>query len=217
MSRIEVDDAVVRPLLARLAEWVRALGVDGVKGDRGDEVDLETVSPTLQNRYPVLFAESVLDVWPRDAGAIFRAAAMGSQVVIPGLWAGDQPGEWIGLQRAIRFAQSSAMSGFPTWGSDVGGYSAGNLTADVFMRWTQLGAISPVAMRRAVHAAGTEKHLAKADDPANQGNGLEVEALRRGPDDGRRRADEYGVAFPDLGLGNEPIEQADHTTSSREP
>ncbi|HZB41834.1 MAG TPA: hypothetical protein VE487_12770 [Ilumatobacter sp.] len=28
LSRIEVDDAVIRPLLARLAEWVRALGVD---------------------------------------------------------------------------------------------------------------------------------------------------------------------------------------------
>src|SRR4051794_26219823 len=28
LSRLEVDDAVVRPLLARLAEWVRALGVD---------------------------------------------------------------------------------------------------------------------------------------------------------------------------------------------
>jgi alpha-D-xyloside xylohydrolase len=135
--------AVVAEFQRRLGR-LRALGVDGVKGDRGDEVDLEAISPTLQNRYPVLFAESVLDVWPRDAGAIFRAAAMGSQPVIPGLWAGDQPGEWIGLQRAIRFAQSSAMSGFPTWGSDVGGYSAGNLTADVFMRWTQLGAISPV-------------------------------------------------------------------------
>ena len=28
LSRLEVDDAVIRPLLARLAEWVRALGVD---------------------------------------------------------------------------------------------------------------------------------------------------------------------------------------------
>jgi pepF/M3 family oligoendopeptidase len=28
LSRLEVDDAVIRPLVARLAEWVRALGVD---------------------------------------------------------------------------------------------------------------------------------------------------------------------------------------------
>ena len=30
LSRLEVDDAVIRPLLARLAEWVRALGVDSL-------------------------------------------------------------------------------------------------------------------------------------------------------------------------------------------
>jgi alpha-D-xyloside xylohydrolase len=127
----------------RRLRGLRALGVDGVKGDRGDEVDLEAIDPTLQNRYPVLFARSTLAVWPK-AGAIFRAGAMGSQAVLPGLWGGDQSGDWDGFQRAIGFAGSGSMSGFLTWGSDVGGYSAEKLTADVFMRWTQLGAISPV-------------------------------------------------------------------------
>ena len=75
---------------------------------------------------------------------MFRAGAMGSQAVLPGLWAGDQSGDWIGLGRAIRSAATGGMSGFASWGSDVGGYSAGDLTADVFMRWAQLGAISPV-------------------------------------------------------------------------
>src|SRR6185369_10369988 len=98
---------------------------------RGDEVDLEAIDPTLQNRYPVLFAKQTLAVWPKG-GAIFRAGAMGSQAVLPGLWAGDQFGDWSGLQAAIRFAASAAMSGFPTWGSDVGGYSSESLTADVF-------------------------------------------------------------------------------------
>jgi alpha-D-xyloside xylohydrolase len=69
---------------------------------------------------------------------------MGSQAVLPGIWAGDQPGDWIGLQRAIRAGETAAMSGFPSWGSDIGGYSSANLTGDVFARWAQLGAISPV-------------------------------------------------------------------------
>ena len=56
---------------------------------------------------------------------MFRAGAMGSQAVLPGLWAGDQSGDWNGLQRAIRLAATGGMSGFATWGSDVGGYSAG--------------------------------------------------------------------------------------------
>jgi alpha-D-xyloside xylohydrolase len=36
------------------------------------------------------------------------------------------------------------MSGYPTWGSDVGGYSSEQLTPEVFARWAQLGAVSPV-------------------------------------------------------------------------
>ncbi len=35
------------------------------------------------------------------AAGIFRAATVGSQAVVPGMWAGDQPQEYIGLQRAI--------------------------------------------------------------------------------------------------------------------
>jgi len=134
---------VVAEYRRRLAK-LQAIGVDGVKGDRGDEVDLEAIDPTLQNRYPLLFANAVLGVWPRDAGAIFRAGTMGSQSVLPGLWAGDQSGDWDGFQRAIRGAATAGASGFNTWGSDVGGYSSEHLTEETFVRWTQLGAISPV-------------------------------------------------------------------------
>ena len=116
--------AVVAEFQARLRKLV-ALGVDGVKGDRGDEVDLEATSPALQNEYPLLFARAVLGALPPTAGGFFRAATVGSQQVLPGLWAGDQPGDFIGLQRAIELGETAAMSGFPTWGSDVGGYSLG--------------------------------------------------------------------------------------------
>src|SRR5207248_2974327 len=76
--------------------------------------------------------------------AIFRAATAGSQPVIPGLWAGDQEGTWAGLQQAIRAGETAAMSGFPTWGSDIGGYHSQTLTGDLFARWAELGAVSPV-------------------------------------------------------------------------
>ena len=37
------------------------------------------------------------------------------------------------------------MSGFPTWGSDVGGYDGPPYVgAQLFVRWAQLGAVSPV-------------------------------------------------------------------------
>jgi alpha-D-xyloside xylohydrolase len=154
--------AEYRRRLRRLA----AIGVDGVKGDRGDEVDVEAIDPTLQNRYPLLFAKAVLGVFPPDAGAIFRAGTMGSQTVLPGLWAGDQGGDWTGLQRAIRSAQTATMSGFFTWGSDVGGYSSEHLTEDVFVRWAQLGAISPVLEVGGVGANARPWTLGAAAMPA---------------------------------------------------
>jgi alpha-D-xyloside xylohydrolase len=133
----------VREFQRRLRALVR-LGIDGVKGDRGDEVDLEGRSPSLPNEYPLLYARDVIAVLPPASGAIFRAGSMGSQAVLPGIWAGDQPGDWTGLQRAIRSGATAAMSGFSSWGSDVGGYSSGGLTGDVFARWAQLAAVSPV-------------------------------------------------------------------------
>src|SRR5207253_1157630 len=41
-----------------------ALGVDGFKADRGDEVDLEGIDERFQNDYPLLYAEEVMDALP---------------------------------------------------------------------------------------------------------------------------------------------------------
>ena len=121
-----------------------ALGIDGIKGDRADDADLEAYGPTLQNDYPLLFAKAALSGMPAGFAAILRAGTVGSTSLLPGMWAGDQTGDFSGLQQAIALGGSAAMSGFPTWGSDVGGYISAGLTPEVFTRWAQLGAISPV-------------------------------------------------------------------------
>jgi alpha-D-xyloside xylohydrolase len=135
--------AVAAAFRARLAKLVE-LGIDGVKADRADELDLEGRSESLENVYPQLYARAVDAALPPGSAAIFRAASMGSQRLVPGLWAGDQTGDWAGLQQVIHGAASAGASGFPTWGSDVGGYHSQPLTADLFARWAQLGAVSPV-------------------------------------------------------------------------
>jgi alpha-D-xyloside xylohydrolase len=141
---VDLRDPVTRANYSARIRKLAALGIDGVKGDRGDEVDLEPLGPAAQNDYARLFAQSVMEALPPDAGAIFRAATVGSQRILPAIWAGDQPGEWVGLQLAIRQGLTAAMSGFPTWGSDVGGYASAQLGAETFVRWAQLGAVSPV-------------------------------------------------------------------------
>lgn len=130
-----------------------ALGVDGLKGDRADELDLEpdafAAGPgtVLHNRYPSFFArEAVAELRRRgrDVATIFRAATPESIRSLNGVWGGDQPGTYAGLRAAIRMAQTAGVSGFPVWGSDIGGYHSEGLTRDVFVRWAQFAALTPV-------------------------------------------------------------------------
>jgi alpha-D-xyloside xylohydrolase len=142
---------------AKIAALVR-LGVDGFKGDRGDETDLESLQfaggpgRTVNNIFPQLFAQSVLGA-SRAAGlkspvTMFRAAYTGTPTAGAGVWSGDQIPDFSGLQDAIHSLASLGASGFALTGSDVGGYATQDgsqiLTPEVFARWSQLGAISPI-------------------------------------------------------------------------
>ena len=57
---------------------------------------------------------------------------------------GDQTGDDHGLRAAIRSAATAGLGGYSTWGSDIGGYLSQSLRPDVFIRWAQLGAVSPI-------------------------------------------------------------------------
>jgi alpha-glucosidase (family GH31 glycosyl hydrolase) len=134
-----------------------ALGVDGFKADRGDDLDLESLrlaggaGVDLQNAYPLLFARAVAAAI-RDAGGppsfptMFRSGAPGSAATVSGFWAGDQQGTFDGLRQAIHDGLSAGVAGFATWGSDTGGYSSETppLTPEVFVRWAQFSAVSPI-------------------------------------------------------------------------
>jgi alpha-glucosidase (family GH31 glycosyl hydrolase) len=142
---------------AKIAALVR-LGVDGFKGDRGDETDLESLQfaggpgRAVNNLFPELFARSVVRA-SRSAGlpaplTMFRAGFTGTPAVGAGVWTGDQIPDFSGLRNAIRSLASLGASGFALAGSDVGGYATQSgqqiLTPEVFARWAQLGAISPI-------------------------------------------------------------------------
>ncbi len=142
---------------AKIEALVR-LGVDGFKGDRGDEPDLEVLhfaggpGRLVHNRFSELFADSVMRA-ARAAGepspvTMFRAAYTRTPTAGAAVWTGDQVPNFGGMRDAIRSLASLGASGFALTGSDVGGYATQNgrqiLTAEVFARWTQLGAISPI-------------------------------------------------------------------------
>lgn len=134
--------------LRRLLE----MGVRGFKTDFGEQVPEDACfangksGAEMHNLLPVLYNQATWDVVSEFDGALLARSAWAGSQRFPGIWAGDQSADfspWAGLPSAIVAGLSAGWSGFPYWGSDVGGYF--NPPDDeVFCRWAQFGAVSPV-------------------------------------------------------------------------
>lgn len=136
-------------------------GLSGWMADFGEylPVDLrlhDGSDPMLMhNRWPVLWAECnarAIASRGRTGEAVFfmRAGFSGVQAHCPLLWAGDQSVDFTrhdGINTVLTAALSAGLVGNAYSHSDVGGYTSlhGNVrTADLLMRWCELGAFSPV-------------------------------------------------------------------------
>ena len=136
-------------------------GLSGWMADFGEylPVDLrlhDGSDPMLMhNRWPVLWAEcNARAVASRgltgEAVFFMRAGFSGVQAHCPLLWAGDQSVDFTrhdGIGTVLTAALSAGLVGNAYSHSDVGGYTSlhGNVrTADLMMRWCELGAFSPV-------------------------------------------------------------------------
>lgn len=129
-------------------EWWRSLhepliemGVDGFKTDGGERMP----DDFFHNLHPYHYQRSVLDAFAAKAkrGVTFSRSASPPCAANSLVWAGDQHSEWSSLPRVVRAGLSAALSGFPYWGHDIGGY-AGTPSKKLYIRWLQLGAFSPI-------------------------------------------------------------------------
>ncbi len=158
LAGIDFTNPAARAFFEQKVAALVRLGVDGFKGDRGDETDLAGMTfangsgLSIHNLYPELFARAVV-AGARSAGerapvTMFRAGWTGTPATGVGVWASDEIPDYSGVRDAIRSLASLGASGFALAGSDIGGYGSGTgqliLTPQVFERWTQLGAISPI-------------------------------------------------------------------------
>lgn len=148
-----------------------AMGVSGFKTDFGEQVPEDAVfwdgrtGAELHNSFPRLYNRLTYEAMaaalaerdgPEGSDApgvlLARSGWHGSQG-LSAIWAGDQTADFApasGLPSAIIAGQSAALSGFPFWGSDIGGYF-GVPTEEAFIRWAQFGAFSPIMQ---IHGAG---------------------------------------------------------------
>ncbi|MEY2486186.1 MAG: alpha-D-xyloside xylohydrolase [Verrucomicrobiota bacterium] len=113
----------------------------------------------MQNGYCVEYHKTVSSVLGAN-GILFARSGFNGTGAFPAGWPGDNQPNYTqtnGLQSVITAGDSAAMSGFTIWGHDIGGYQNANFTsnhADLFMRWAQYGAFTPIMqMHRGVQAS----------------------------------------------------------------
>jgi alpha-glucosidase (family GH31 glycosyl hydrolase) len=155
-------DAVLwfQGLLRRTLE----LGYDGWMHDFGEYTRRDAVffdgrrGAEMHNLFPVLSAKAAHDLLeaerPGDYLFFVRSGYSGTQAFVPAVWGGDAEAtfdETQGLPSSVRSGLNLAMSGVPYWGSDMTGFKC--LTdapndKEVFLRWVELGAVSPIMMEQ---------------------------------------------------------------------
>jgi len=73
-----------------------------------------------------------------------RAGFAGTQRygILP--WSGDISRSWSGYQAQLPVMLGAAMSGLPYYHSDAGGFAGGENDAELYVRWLQMAAFSPI-------------------------------------------------------------------------
>ncbi len=138
---IDFRQPAARVWWTKLHEPLVAMGVDGFKADGGERMPDEW----FHNQEPFVYQRAVLDAFAvgHRQGITFARSADPLCAGTATFWAGDQHSSWQDFRTVVRAGLSAAISGFPFWGHDIGGY-AGVPTKKLYIRWLELGAFSPI-------------------------------------------------------------------------
>jgi alpha-D-xyloside xylohydrolase len=149
----------------KLAAFLQAYGIQGVKLDRGEEhipsaaTDVYADGRTgreVRNDYPRLQAQihhaALEQAFPNGDFVLFSRPAYTGTAPYAVFWGGDITGSNtfgsgagtdLGLRSAIISQQRAAFMGLPIWGSDTGGYYEFK-DRDVFARWIEFSTFSGI-------------------------------------------------------------------------
>ncbi|WP_205328473.1 TIM-barrel domain-containing protein [Glycomyces sp. YM15] len=126
----------------------------------------------LHNVYTLLYNDAVVEVTREINGHELvwaRSSFLGGQRH-SAQWSGDVQTTWAGLGGTIRGGLSHGLSGVPFWSHDTGGFN-GTPTDDLYIRWAQFGALSPLLR----YHGTTTRELWEFSEEAER---LAVESLR---------------------------------------
>ncbi|MGW0478359.1 TIM-barrel domain-containing protein [Nonomuraea sp. NPDC003214] len=133
-------------LRALLRQGVQAFKTDFAEGVPADAVAYNGMTGTdLHNVYTLLFNDAVAEVTREVHGhglVWARSSFLGGQRH-SAQWSGDTYTSYAAMGSTIRGGLAHGLSGVPFWSHDAGGFT-GRPSDDLFVRWTQFGALSPL-------------------------------------------------------------------------
>jgi alpha-D-xyloside xylohydrolase len=116
------------------------------------------IGPGLEytNVFPMLHTGDVAERWKqadpeKRVFLLTRSAFMGQQRNGAAVWSGDVYSSWWALRRQVPAGLNFALSGYPYWTTDIGGYhplfngqSSQPAYQELYARWFEYGAFCPV-------------------------------------------------------------------------
>jgi sulfoquinovosidase len=163
-GRASMPDFTNPATRAYVADAFRAMvedhGIDGFMADFGEWLPLDATlrdgsdPHAYHNRYPIdwhrSWREAMDEVRPAGDYVVFaRSGWTGVHAVSQIFWIGDQETSWSvhdGLPSVVPALINLGLSGIPYVTHDIGGFGGfeGPRTKELFLRWTELGAFTPI-------------------------------------------------------------------------
>lgn len=106
-----------------------------------------TPSHYAHNLYPLRYNRAVSDGLRELTGRnplVWSRSGWAGSHRYPGQWGGDAESTVVGMQATLRGGLSFALCAPGLWSHDIGGFYGPELTAGLYVRWTQFGALSPL-------------------------------------------------------------------------
>jgi alpha-D-xyloside xylohydrolase len=163
---------LLRPLLEQGAAVFKTDFAEGVPVDAIAANGM--TGAELHNVYSLLFNDAVADVTREVNGHEMvwaRSSFLGGQRH-SAQWGGDTNTTYPAMASSLRGGLSHGLSGIPFWSHDAGGFT-GTPSADLYIRWAQFGALSPL-----VRLHGTTSRLPWDFPPAAEKAATDALRLR---------------------------------------
>ena len=154
---VDVSDEAAVDYFQDYARLATDMGQKGWMCDFGEWLPFDAVidagdAPDYHNIYPEnwhrINREVLEEAYPDGDWVMFtRSGYTYDHKVAQIVWAGDQETNWSredGLPTVVTAGLTIGLGGIPFFTHDIGGFSGGPRSKELFMRWTELGAFTPV-------------------------------------------------------------------------